>query len=138
MSVEKIFSRQDPSRLLHILVDTTKAIEQRQDLTPEEQWLQVSLVPLMAGAKIHPHIHHERQASIPRANITQESWFVVRGAIIVRLYDLDKTALYECKLNEGGMLITFYGGHSIEALNEGSLVMETKNGPYSGRDFFRI
>jgi hypothetical protein len=138
MNIEKVYSRQEPSLLLHILVDAKGFIEQRQDLTPAEQWLQVSLIPLVAGTKIQAHIHQERQANIPKATITQESWFVVRGSIVVRLYDLDKTAIHEGKLDEGGMLITFHGGHSMEALHGGAVVMETKNGPYSGKDFVRI
>ena len=138
MSIEKIYSKQNPSQVLHIVVDTKKVIEQRQDLTPSDQWVQVSLIPLVGGQKIRPHFHQRRDDNIPKATITQESWFVIRGSIFVRLYDVDQTVIYESNLNEGFMLITFYGGHSMEALDRGAIVMETKNGPYSGPDYIQI
>jgi len=138
MKIEKVYSRQYPEQLLHVLFNVNGLIEKRQDLTPEDQWIQVSIIPLDAGKKISPHIHQDRQEHIPRATITQESWFVVRGSIGICLYDLDKTAIQEVKLDQGGLLITFNGGHSMEALEEGAVVMETKNGPYTGRDFVHI
>lgn len=138
MKIQKVYSRQYPDQLLHVIFNANGIIEKRQDLTPEDQWLQISIIPLDAGKKISPHIHQERQEHIPKATITQESWFVVRGSIGICLYDLDKTAIHEVKLDQGGLLITFNGGHSMEALDEGAVVMETKNGPYTGRDFVHI
>ena len=138
MKIEKVYSKLDAQLLLHMIVNLKSPMDQRVDLTPPEQWLQVSVIPLKTGAKVQAHIHQERQAETPRASITQESWLVVKGAIGVCLYDMDRTLIQEALLDEGGMLITFNGGHSMEALGEDTVVMETKNGPYVGRDFVRI
>ena len=41
---------------------------------------------------------------------------------------------YEDILKDGDCSITLYGGHTYEALEEGTLVYEFKTGPYEGQE----
>jgi hypothetical protein len=133
--LNKIYSKSEPGRLLHVIVDANEAFENRLDLCEHEQWLQVSLIKLPAGKKVNPHIHQPRQPR-PEASpgITQECWIVLRGELTIRLFDLDHAPLHQQALSQGNMLMTFYGGHSLEC-ERGALMVECKNGPYLGRDF---
>jgi hypothetical protein len=135
MSFHSIYSKVNPGQLLHAIANAMESGSSRTDISPPDQFLQVSIVPLPSGKKLSPHIHAPRQAAAPGATITQESWLVLRGKIRVRLFDLDHTFLDEEELLPGFLLVTFYGGHSLECLEKDTVMLEFKNGPYLGRDF---
>jgi hypothetical protein len=134
--MNKIHSKTEPGRLLHIILDTSEPFENRLDLAEGGQWLQVSVLKLPPGKKVNPHIHQPRVQPPPGGpGITQECWIVLRGEIKVRLFDLDQTPLHQQTLSPGHLLMTFYGGHALEGGGEGALMIECKNGPYLGRDY---
>lgn len=134
MGVQSFFSKLDPKKVLHVVMNSLDAGTTRTDLSHPDQYLQSSVIPLQNGKKIAPHIHQPRQ-NLPGPLLTQESWVVMRGKIRVCLFDLDKTLLYEGELLPGYVLITFGGGHFLECIEENSIIIEFKNGPYLGRDF---
>ncbi len=41
----------------------------------------------------------------------------------------------QCSRCSGFILVMYNGGHSLECLDEDSVMLEFKNGPYIGRDF---
>jgi hypothetical protein len=134
--MKKIFSKSDPARLLHVILDTNAPLENRLDLSEGKEWLQVSVMKLPSGKTVNPHIHQPRaQAPAAPAGITQECWMVLRGELKIRLFDLDQTLLHQQALTSGHLLVTFYGGHALECGSEGALMVECKNGPYLGRDY---
>lgn len=135
MSFQAIYSRVEPARLLHVVCDALGGGADRIDVSPTEQHLQVSVIPLAAGRQVRPHIHQPRVTPPPQSVITQESWLVLRGRIRVRLFDLDQALLEECELGPGSFLVTYGGGHALECLEENTVMLEYKNGPYLGRDF---
>lgn len=137
--MKKIYSKSEPDRLLHVVVDTHEPIENRLDISDGREWLQVSVMNLPAAKKVNPHIHQPRarDASVS-PGITQECWVIVRGEMKVRLFDLDQTLLHEQTLSAGHMLVTFYGGHGLECGPAGATMIECKNGPYLGRDYTPI
>ena len=133
--MKKVYSKSEPEKLLHVIIDTNEPFENRADLTSAEQWLQVSILNLAKGRKVNPHIHNPREPVASSApGVTQECWIVLRGEIKASLFDLDRNLLHEQKMPQGHVLVTFYGGHSLESEN-GALMVECKNGPYLGRDY---
>jgi hypothetical protein len=134
--LNKIYSKSEPGRLLHVILDTNEPFDNRLDLCDPGQWLQVSVIKLPAAKKVSPHIHHPRPPNPSGASgITQECWIVLRGEIQIRLFDLDRSPLHQQALSPGQMLVTFYGGHALECGSAGALMIECKNGPYMGRDY---
>jgi len=134
MSFHSIYSKVNPGQLLHSIASAMELGTSRTDISPPDQFLQVSIIPLTAGKNISPHIHDLRQDSSPGATITQESWVILRGKIRIRLFDLDRTFLHEDELLPGFLLVTYNGGHSLECLEKDTVMLEFKNGPYLGRD----
>ena len=134
--MNKIHSKAEPGRLLHVILNTNEPFENRLDLSDGREWLQVSVMKLPATKKVNPHIHQPRLPN-PSASpgITQECWIVLRGEIKIRLFDLDHAPLHEQALAQGHMLVTCYGGHSLSCETAGALMIECKNGPYLGRDY---
>jgi hypothetical protein len=134
--MQKIYSKFRADQLLHVLVNTHDTFYNRIDLSPEEEYLQLSLISLPQSKTIKPHIHNPRSDVLPRISaITQECWIVLRGSIKVRLFDLDSSLLEGKVLTPGWVLVTFHGGHALECLEDNTLVIECKNGPYQGKDY---
>jgi len=135
----KIFSKESPELLLHIILKTDEVPEGRVNLSENDQGLQVSVLNLSRGTAVPPHIHCPRSKAVMQGlNITQECWMVIRGQLRVRLFDLDHSLLHEGDLSAHGMLITFRGGHGLECFEDGTVMIECKNGPYLGRDYLTI
>jgi hypothetical protein len=131
--MEKIFSAVDPSMLLHVIGNTAAVSSDRVDLSPSEEFLQLSVVPLKAGRGVKPH------RALPRRlggdGPVQESWIVMRGAIEVSLYDIDGSLLTVRPLAAGWLLVTFRGGHGFSTVADDTTIIECKIGPYVGRDY---
>tara|TARA_A100001515_G_C4585206_1_gene214252 strand:+ start:999 stop:1412 length:414 start_codon:yes stop_codon:yes gene_type:complete len=128
--MEKIFSKTKPELLLHIINRCEDISEKREDLTPEAEFLQVSTFKMKRGKTFQAHYHLEQNKKTTK---TQESWVVIKGAVKVFLYDIDKSLLAEKVLRPGDCSITLHGGHNYLALEDGTLIYEYKTGPYNGR-----
>lgn len=117
--------------LLHIIIRKDEIGEERVDVCPTEEYLQVSYFELPEGKtfKPHKHIFCERHTVI-----TQESWIVIAGKIKAIHYDIDDTILEENILDSGDCTITFEGGHNYLSLENGTKIYELKNGPYFGQE----
>ena len=135
MNMIYVYSKVNPGQLLHCIINTLECNSGRIDISPSDKFLQVSVMRLLKDKHIPPHIHLSRQDSSLGSIITQESWVIMRGKILIRLFDLNKLFLIEQELTEGFLLVTFNGGHSLRCIEEGTIMLEFKNGPYLGRDF---
>ncbi len=134
--VRRYTSSKIPNRLLHAIVDTSRAGQGRTDVSPAEEWLQLSIIMLDAGGSIRPHTHDVRPLTEKAsAWVTQEAWLVLRGSLQVRLYDEDHGLLEETTIDAGRMLVTFHGGHAFFGAEQGTLLLECKNGPFTGRAY---
>jgi cupin fold WbuC family metalloprotein len=138
MSFYSLYSKVNPDQLLHSIANVKELDQSRTDISPPDKFLQVSIIKLPNGKQIPPHIHDPRICTKIEKTITQESWVVMHGKIRVKLFDLDGTFLDEKELLTGFILVTYFGGHSLECLEENSVILEYKNGPYLGRDFQNI
>ena len=131
MKVNKIYSKIEPSKLLHLTASINSLLANRIDVAPENEFLQLALLKMEKGKtfKPHKHIHHQKIT-----NIAQESWFGYKGSVKCIFYDLDDSIIDEVILKEGDFSMTFRGGHNYEILEKDSLVLEYKTGPYLGME----
>ena len=131
--MEKIFSKVDTKKLLHIITRKEDITSGRIDIVPEDNFIQCSMLNLENNKtfKPHKHIWKERIQNI----IAQESWIVIQGSVKCILYDIDDTIIAEPILNPGDASFTLEGGHNYLILEDNTLVYEYKTGPYEGQSF---
>lgn len=132
----KIYSKQQPSKLLHIIYRNSDAKSGREDICPADQFLQIAALRPEQGTTYKPHRHLWYRYNDDR--VTQESWIVIRGNVRVILYDIDNTAIHEDVLTPGDLSCTFIAGHTYEILTEDAMIYEVKNGPYFGQEADKI
>jgi len=129
--MEKIYSKQDPEALLHLVVRKEDITPGRQDIIPEENFIQCSVLNMEEGKTFKPHRHIWKERT--RNVIAQESWIVVQGKVKCIFYDLDNTIIAERTLEAGDASFTLEGGHNYYILEDNTLVYEYKTGPYEGQ-----
>lgn len=124
------------NRLLHMVYRANDLTEQREDVAPEDQFIQVSALDLKRGKTFRPHRHIWKDA--PRDKVVaQESWCIMKGRVIGHFYDLNDELLEEIELNEGDISLTFEGGHTYTILDDAK-VYEYKTGPYQGVELDKV
>ena len=96
-------------------------------VTDNSEFIQVGLWNYNSGRVLDSHIHknYERTSSL-----TQECVFVVSGSMLVKFYDSDMSFLEEHQLHAGDMAVLLRGGHGYQILEDGTRVIESKNGPF--------
>ncbi len=129
--MEKIYSKVEPDKLLHI-INRLSEIEGRTEIVPTENFIQCSTLKMEFGKTFKPHKHITKKREYEN-QIAQESWIVIRGSVKCIFYDLDDTILAEPILYPGDASFTLYGGHNYEILEEDTIVYEYKTGPYEGQ-----
>jgi hypothetical protein len=134
--MEKIYSKKEPGKLLHIIYRKEDITEGRIDIVPEENFIQCSSLNLKEGKTFKPHKHIWKERT--RNVIAQESWVVIQGKVKCIFYDLDDEVLSEPILNVGDASFTLEGGHNYLILEDNTLVYEYKTGPYEGQIFDKI
>jgi cupin fold WbuC family metalloprotein len=128
--MKKIFSRQEPEILLH-LVNRMEEINDRTDICPQEEFLQLASLKMEKGKTFRPHKHIFKQGE--EKVISQESWVVIAGKVKAMFYDLDNKLIESLILHPGDCSVTFRGGHNYEILEDKTIVYEFKTGPYKGQ-----
>lgn len=131
--MQRLYSKMDPAKLLHMVVRRSDFRPVRQNLIDAEQFLQCSTLNMAKGTTFRPHRHiwKERTSKV----IAQESWMIVQGSVRAIFYDLDDTVLDEVILNQGDASFTLEGGHNYVILEDDTFVYEYKTGPYEGQDY---
>lgn len=129
--MEHIYSKVDPTKLIHIIVRVSDFKPGRQDVVPPEHFLQCSILNMEEGKTFRPHKHIWKERT--RKVIAQESWVVIKGEVNCIFYDIDDTIIATPTLQVGDASFTLEGGHTYKNLKEGSLVYEFKTGPYEGQ-----
>jgi cupin fold WbuC family metalloprotein len=127
----KIFSKVDPSKLLHIVVRKEDILPGRQDVISEDNFLQCSILNMEENKTFRPHKHIWKERT--HNMIAQESWVVIQGKVKCFFYDLDDSIIEEIILNLGDASFTLEGGHNYLTLEDNTLVYEYKTGPYEGQ-----
>ena len=129
--MEKIYSKIDPDKLLHIIVRSNDIKPGREDIVSEENFIQCSMLNMDEGKTFKPHRHIWKERN--RNVIAQESWIVIKGSVKCIFYDLDDNVIAEPILYPGDASFTLEGGHNYLILEDGTLVYEYKTGPYEGQ-----
>ena len=126
------YSKKDPKILLFVINRFEDISSYRNDIAPEEEYIQVSARKIPKGLKIKEHKHLINKRTI---DYTQEAWVILEGSILAKFYDIDDTLIFDTIINKGDCAILFRGGHSLEALSEKTILYEFKNGPYMGINY---
>lgn len=129
--IEKIYSKVDPDKVLHI-VHRFNENSGRQDIVDANNFIQCSYLKMSEHTTFRPHRHIFKQRSYDN-QIAQESWVVLRGSVKCIFYDLDNTIISTPILTFGDASFTLEGGHTYEILENDTIVYEYKTGPYEGQ-----
>jgi len=130
--IERIYSKTEPDRLLHIIVRPSDSTG-RVNVVPDDNFIQCSLLKMEKGKTFPPHRHITKDRHYSH-QIAQESWVVISGQVRCRLYDIDNKLIASPVLQTGDASFTLYGGHTYEILEDDTLVYEYKTGPYEGQE----
>jgi uncharacterized cupin superfamily protein len=99
-------------------------------VTAKDAFLQVGTWGYDSGEVLLPHIHNKRVERI--IDRTQELVHVVKGRLRARIFSEDEREIESLEMHAGDTLALFAGGHGYEILEDGTRVLEVKNGPYVG------
>ena len=129
--MEKIYSKVEEGKLLHI-INRLDEINGRQEVVPEDNFIQCATLKMGKGKTFPPHKHITKDRHYLE-QIAQESWVVIRGSVKCILYDLDDTIIATPIIKAGDASFTLHGGHTYEILEDDTIVYEYKTGPYEGQ-----
>lgn len=128
----EIYSKIDPEKLLHFIIRHDEIMVERFDVICETQRMQLSVLNMAEGKTFKPHKHNDHlMTHFGRA---QEIWVIITGRVLVTYYDEDGKFLKNNILNAGDLTCTLFGGHTYEAMTDGTRVYEVKTGPYFGQE----
>ena len=122
-----IYSKIKKNTILGAVHRSKKISYKRNNISPINQYIQISSQKLKKGDYISPHIHLKNRRVIQN---TQEVWFVLKGKISIKIFDIDKKNIKNFILNKGDFYVLFCGGHSFKVLSNNTEFYEIKNGPY--------
>ena len=125
----KYYSKIQKEKLIFCLLRYSEIEDYRTDLSPEEEFMQVSGRKIRKGTIVEAHRHLEIDR---KTNLTQEAWVLLDGKVKATFYDLDNSRLCEQIIEKGDVLVLFRGGHKMEVLEDETCFYEFKNGPYYG------
>jgi len=134
--MEKIYSKYDSDKLLHIIVRKHDLISGRTDVVPENHFIQCAILNMREGKTFKPHRHIFKERT--RNVIAQESWIVVQGSVRCTFYDVNNEIIAEPILYPGDASFTLEGGHTYTILEDDTLVYEYKTGPYEGQELDKV
>lgn len=119
----------DSQNLYAIVVRSGEIRDGLNFYTPDSAFIQLGTWKYQKGKILSPHAHRvcERVSTI-----TQEFVFVKRGAVRMDIYDAADKLFQSVTLNQGDFALIYQGGHGYEILEDGTEVVEVKNGPYPG------
>jgi len=129
--ITNIYSKVEPSKILHMICRTSLVKDHRTDLIDEQQYLQLAFLKYEKGTTFKPHKHIYKD--VPDTAIAQESWVILSGKVKAIFYDLDDQVIHTDILEAGDLSVTLFGGHNYEILEENTQVLEYKTGPYYGQ-----
>ena len=125
-----IYSKVDEKLLLLSINRKSEISDERIDICPENKYLQISTKKLKKDTKFKPHKHNILERNLDN---THECWIVLEGSIKGTFYDLNNELIYETILKTGDCAVVYNAGHSLEVVEDNTILYEVKNGPYYGQ-----
>lgn len=132
----KIYSKVKSGKLLHMVCRPSDMTNSRNDIVDDKQYLQLAILNFDKGKTFRPHRHVYK--NVPERAIAQESWVVMSGKVEATFYDIDNTIAEKHILEAGDVSITLFGGHNYLILEDNTLVLEYKTGPYYGQSSDKV
>lgn len=129
--MKKIYSKKT-NQLLHI-INRFEDINGRNELIPSNNFLQVATIKASKNQEFNSHYHIWKENTFDQ-NIAQECWVVLKGEVEITYYDVNEEYLDKEILREGDSSITLAGGHGYKILQDDTVIIESKSGPYLNRD----
>jgi len=99
-----------------------------------EDFIQVGSWGYEANKELKSHIHNEVKREVMW---TQEVLYVRSGKLRANVFNTCEVKVAELDVSAGDVIILLRGGHGYKILEEGTQVLEIKNGPYVGPDLDR-
>lgn len=96
-----------------------------------KDFIQVGAWNYDEGKELMRHIHNEVERKVTR---TCECLYIVSGGIHAKIYDLQEQLVDEFDAFAGDVVILLDSGHGYTILQDGTKVLEVKNGPYLGAE----
>jgi cupin fold WbuC family metalloprotein len=119
---------------LAILIDRNNIPNGLHFYSEEHDNIQVGTWHYNTGTLLPAHNHN---FVIRELNRTQECVIPLCGSVQVELYDEQDEFVTEFKLDVKSVLICFAGGHKYRILEENTVCIEVKSGPYPGVELDR-
>jgi hypothetical protein len=116
------------SKTLCILVRANPLPQVTTFYTPNEFNLQLGKIVYSANTEIPRHTHRPVSRNVMG---TSEVIFVQKGRVILDIYDDARLLVTSREMGEGDVVALVSGGHGFRLL-EDSVLVEVKQGPYSG------
>ncbi len=121
---------QSGEKTLAIIIRANYSPDHTHFITPETFEQQVGFIVYPSQGIIAAHKHKLIERQIHR---TCETLIVRQGKMQVQLYKSDCELIAERILEEGDIIVLINGGHGFRIL-EDTILLEIKQGPYSGLD----
>lgn len=115
---------------LAYLIPATMYPDQTTFLTPNEFNFQVGFVVYPAGGEVKRHLHKKLERHIKG---TAELIMVKAGTCQIDIYNEDRELVTSRELGPGDIVLTLNGGHGFH-MRDDTVLLEVKQGPYSGVD----
>ncbi len=100
----------------------------------DSDFIQVGSWGYDKGKNLLAHIHNEVKREVLW---TQEVIYVRKGSITAHIFDTKEQKIADQIVSEGDVIILLRGGHGYTINENGTQVLEVKNGPYVGADLDR-
>lgn len=129
--IEKIYSED-----LHVASIVRPELSEKglTFLTEDENFIQVGVWNYEKGKILDLHYHKDFSREATR---TGEAVCVIRGSLVCNLYTKEGDFLVEIPVKESEVIIQYYGAHEY-IIEEDSVIIEIKNGPYFGPEKDRV
>ena len=129
----EIFDEQ--GKLVALVIFNNQELQEGHNFfTEPNSFIQLGIWNFSRGTRLQRHIHKFNSRTITR---TCEVIVVTCGSIEAELYDDKKNHIINQKINFGDVLVCLAGGHGYTILEDGTRVIEIKNGPYANADLDR-
>ena len=117
-------------RPLAVIIRAAMLPEKTTFLTPNEFKQQVGFVVYPRGGEIARHVHRPLERHLVG---TSEVLVVRKGCAEIDVYDDDQSLVATRELRVGDVMLMVGGGHGFRLL-EDTVLLEIKQGPYTGVD----
>jgi hypothetical protein len=124
---EKVFS---DGKLLAYVLRAELSPDKTTFITPPEINLQLGYVVYPAGGEVLRHLHRPLERHIQG---TTEILFIKKGRCIMDIFDDLQKLVMSLELKQGDTVLMIGGGHGFRML-EDTVLLEIKQGPYTGMD----